>query len=395
MSCSLTNPAQAQRSGRTDLLASLASVPDPRDRRGVRHTLPVILAVTITAVLAGARSFAAIGEWVADQSEHTLAALGAGGPARPSESAIRRLVTRVDADVLDTVIGAWMRTRTSVVNGRRVIALDGKTVRGARCRGGAQGVTPHLVAAFDHAAGAPFWDRSPSRPRASRSPLSEHFWAPSTWPAPWSRLMRCIPRPTPRRRSPQPVATTFSRSSPTSRGCTPRARTCPGPRSHSHRLATRARAPRPAHDQGRGRPRVGPFTGAAQVAQIRRTVTRDGRKYVEVVYVIISADPRRVGPRPLGHREPAALGPRRDLRRRPLPGPHRQRATSHGHHPQHRHQPAAPHRLGQHRRRTPTSRPTTRTTRQPTADLLKADFSEALVATGRIAVPLMIHSSHE
>jgi hypothetical protein len=120
----------------------------------VRHRLPVILAVAITAVLAGARSFIAISEWVADQEQHTLAALGADRVDRPSESAIRRLLTRVDADLLDSVIGAWMWTRTRVVDGRRVIALDGKAVRGARRRGRAPAVAPHLVAAFDHTAGA-------------------------------------------------------------------------------------------------------------------------------------------------------------------------------------------------------------------------------------------------
>jgi len=61
-----TTPAPAQLPGRPDLLTLLCSVPDPRDRRGVRHRLPVILAVGLAAVLAGARSFAAIGEWVAD-----------------------------------------------------------------------------------------------------------------------------------------------------------------------------------------------------------------------------------------------------------------------------------------------------------------------------------------
>jgi hypothetical protein len=37
-----------------------------------------------------------------------------------------------------------------VVGGRRVIALDGKTVRGARTP---TTVAPHLIAAFDHTAG--------------------------------------------------------------------------------------------------------------------------------------------------------------------------------------------------------------------------------------------------
>jgi len=57
---------------------------------------------------------------------------------------------RVDADALARVIGAWVWTRTGVLAGRRVVAIDGKTVRGARRAGGS---APHLVAALDHASG--------------------------------------------------------------------------------------------------------------------------------------------------------------------------------------------------------------------------------------------------
>ena len=46
----------------------------------------------------------------------------------------------------------WMWTRTFIAGGRRVIALDGKTIRGARTRPG--GKAPHLIAAFDHGVGA-------------------------------------------------------------------------------------------------------------------------------------------------------------------------------------------------------------------------------------------------
>src|SRR5215216_4550446 len=51
---------------RTRLLASLASVPDPRATRGRRHPLVAILGLAAAAVLAGARSIAAIAEWAAD-----------------------------------------------------------------------------------------------------------------------------------------------------------------------------------------------------------------------------------------------------------------------------------------------------------------------------------------
>ena len=55
------------------------------------------------------------------------------------------------------------------------------------------------------------------------------------------------------------------------------------------------------------------FAGAAQVAQLRRTVTSKGKKTVEVVYLITSdraagQRPGRLGPRPLGDREQAPLG---------------------------------------------------------------------------------------
>src|SRR5664279_3811194 len=58
---------------RSDVLSVLGQVADPRKRRGVRHTLPVILGVVVCAVLAGARSFVAIAEWAADADDRDAA----------------------------------------------------------------------------------------------------------------------------------------------------------------------------------------------------------------------------------------------------------------------------------------------------------------------------------
>ena len=71
------------------LLETLAQVPDPRKPRGVRHRLAGVLAVTMAATLAGARSFVAIAEWAADATPEALARLGIAA-AVPSESTIRR-----------------------------------------------------------------------------------------------------------------------------------------------------------------------------------------------------------------------------------------------------------------------------------------------------------------
>ena len=128
---------------RPGLLELFEQVPDPRARRGVRHQFAVILAVALSAVLAGARSFTAIGEWVADADAGALSRLGIVAGRRPCEATTRRALTRLDGERLDAVLGAWTRARVGVLGGRRVIAIDGKTVRGARAAG-------HL---------APLWSR--------------------------------------------------------------------------------------------------------------------------------------------------------------------------------------------------------------------------------------------
>ena len=131
------------------LLDLLAQVPDPRKRRGRRHPLAGLLAVGIAAVIAGSRSFAVIGQWAADAGPEVLAGLGAArGPAE--ESTFRRAFALVSADVLDRVLGAWLWARAVQAGGWLVIAVDGKTVRGAKDK---DGKAPHLVAALAHGIG--------------------------------------------------------------------------------------------------------------------------------------------------------------------------------------------------------------------------------------------------
>jgi len=132
------------------LLDLLAQVPDPRKRRGRRHPLAGLLAVGIAAVIAGSRSFAAIGQWAADAGPEVLAVLGlARGAAE--ESTFRRAFALVSPDVLDRALSAWLWTRAVRAGSRLVIAIDGKTVRGAKNK---DGKAPHLVAALAHGIGA-------------------------------------------------------------------------------------------------------------------------------------------------------------------------------------------------------------------------------------------------
>lgn len=90
-----------------DLLTVLGRVVDPRARRGVGQCLVSVLAVSVCAVVAGARSFCAIAEWAAD--------------APVQAATIRRVL-----QALDAMIGTWPAGRGRPTPGRRVIAVDGK-----------------------------------------------------------------------------------------------------------------------------------------------------------------------------------------------------------------------------------------------------------------------------
>ena len=99
------------------LAEHLARVPDPRDPRGVRHSLTSLLLAAVAAVLAGARSFTAIGEWAADAPPQVLAALGVRHDPLtrrfepPDEATIRRVLEAVDAAALDAAVGSWLAAR--------------------------------------------------------------------------------------------------------------------------------------------------------------------------------------------------------------------------------------------------------------------------------------------
>jgi DDE_Tnp_1-associated len=111
-----------------------------------------VLALAAAVVLTGARSLAAIAEWAADAPPGIRAALGARreAPDRfsvPSEATIRRTLARLDGDALTACVGAWLADREGPDQRRRAVAVDGKTLRGAK----RDGRRVHLLSAMEHA----------------------------------------------------------------------------------------------------------------------------------------------------------------------------------------------------------------------------------------------------
>jgi predicted transposase YbfD/YdcC len=273
------------------LLYLLAQVPDSRKRRGRRHALAGLLAVGVAAVIAGSRSFAAIGQWAADAGPEVLAVRGATrGPAE--ESTFRRAFALVSADVLDQVLGAWLHTRAVQAGGRLVIAIDGKTVRGAKTK---DGKAPHLVAALAHGVGTVLGqvavDEKSNEIPAVRDLLKAF--------ASLASAVVTIDAMHTQHDTAQVILGRGADYVMTVKGNTP---------TLYRQLKKLPWAAVPAvsavsTDHGRRACRtiktalapawIG-FEGAAQVAQLRRTVTKKGKKTVEVVYLITSD--RDVGP---------------------------------------------------------------------------------------------------
>ena len=302
MSSSRTAPACPQPAGVPSpslLLELLASVPDPRRPRGIRHGLPGILAVAIAAVVAGARSFAAIGQWVADADAELLAALGFHVGRGPSESAIRRAFARMDAARLDAILAAWVWTRTTVVDQRRVIAIDGKTVRGARTRensGATTSAAPHLVAAYDHGSGAVLGQLAVAA-KSNEIPAVRTLLAGFDLEG----VTVTVDAMHTQTDTAQLIVEAGGDYVFTVKGNQPTLY------SACKALPWRDVPARSVTSKGHGRrvtrtikvvtaPAWVEFAGAVQVAQLRRTVTRKGKKTVEVVYLITSAEAGTASP---------------------------------------------------------------------------------------------------
>ncbi|WP_328939761.1 ISAs1 family transposase [Streptomyces tauricus] len=141
--CLIKSPSRQHRA-LAGLPQRLAMLADPRHRRGKRHPFVSVLLIACSAVLAGARSFAAIGQWARNAPQNTLARLGArtttvfGARIAPSTATVRRVLNAVCPGGLADLLGADPA-------GADTLAVDGKSARGSRT---ATSPAAHLLAAM-------------------------------------------------------------------------------------------------------------------------------------------------------------------------------------------------------------------------------------------------------
>ena len=105
------------------LLSFLATVPDPRSRHGRRHPLSAILALGCCAIMCGAKSYAAIGQWAQYQDLTLMHRLGFTRRP-PKMGGIRKALTQWVGALLSRPIAAEPSPPEAY-------ALDGKSARGS------------------------------------------------------------------------------------------------------------------------------------------------------------------------------------------------------------------------------------------------------------------------
>ena len=349
---------------RSEFLDVLASVPDPRDPRGRRYPLDGLLAIAILATAAGMGSYAGFATWAATAPIEVLAQLGIRF-RRPTEKTFRAVFQRLDPADLDRRLGAYFTALAATeAAGMLAVALDGKTLRGARRAGAA---AAHLVSVFAHRA---------------RLVLGQLAVAEKSNEIP---CVRKILHPFRQVRLLVTVDAMHTQTATAKLICgTLKSHYLMIVKSNQPKLLARitalpwTRVPVTATDDAHGHGRVERrtlkvltaargigFPYARQIIQItRERVTAHRRTHPggrlrnlqPPIRTRPAGDDRRLAARPLGHREHCPLGPRRDLRRGPLHRAHRHRPTGHGQPAKHSYEHAPPHRSRQHRRSLPGHR---------------------------------------
>ena len=104
-------------------------LPDPRIERARKHPLINIVFVAVCGVLCGANSFAGIHEFAIDRRNWLARYLDLTNGI-PSEDTFGRVLARLDPGAFEKCLLSWVQAVQEVTE-NRLVAIDGKTVRGS------------------------------------------------------------------------------------------------------------------------------------------------------------------------------------------------------------------------------------------------------------------------
>lgn len=122
------------------LLDVLQAIPDPRERKGLRHSLPAMLAAVVCGILCGVRGYRALVQWLHLQPPPFWHMLGFHLPP-PKRRAFSDLLEQIPAEVLADVLNRWVQgvqglegklPEAAPIEGAEI--WDGKTMCGTKNR---------------------------------------------------------------------------------------------------------------------------------------------------------------------------------------------------------------------------------------------------------------------
>ena len=115
------------------LLGLLRAVPDPRRAEGKVYKLPYLLLFSVLAVVTGGDSYRSIETFIRVHRRRLNAAFGLRWKRAPAHTSIRTILQSLDPLALEAVFRdhAAGFGRDGANPPQRVIALDGKTLRGS------------------------------------------------------------------------------------------------------------------------------------------------------------------------------------------------------------------------------------------------------------------------
>lgn len=134
------------------LLTYLSQVPDPRGRKGRRHSFSAMLTAVVCGLLCGARGYAGLVEWLHDLDVDIWHLMGF--TRRPPKlDAFRDLLMRLDPGNLDHALRQWINTDLQITDEALTLAgvsLDGKSLCATLRR---HSKVVHLLSAVDDQTG--------------------------------------------------------------------------------------------------------------------------------------------------------------------------------------------------------------------------------------------------
>jgi predicted transposase YbfD/YdcC len=133
-----------------DVYTQFEQIRDQRKRRGVRYPLAMLLTIALLAKLAGASQVRAIAEWARERAAELAALFSLERATMPHPTTWSRvLANAVAVEALERALAPLLAPPPTVeepTRASRLIALDGKTLRGTIPAGHTSGV--HLLSAY-------------------------------------------------------------------------------------------------------------------------------------------------------------------------------------------------------------------------------------------------------